>query len=105
LVTHIDNMSFCKPRIEYYLEISQKINENPENCMMVGNDPVNDLIAAHTGMKTYLTDDSKGADRVRVDTHEILQKHQLANIPAPDFKGPLSKVPEAVSALCRILRQ
>jgi FMN phosphatase YigB (HAD superfamily) len=105
LVTHIENMSFCKPRIEYYLEISQKINEHPENCMMVGNDPVNDLIAAHTGMKTYLTDDSKGAGRVRVDTHEILQTLQLANIPAPDFKGPLSKVSEAVSALCRILRE
>jgi FMN phosphatase YigB (HAD superfamily) len=99
LVTHIENMSFCKPRIEYYLEISQKINEPPENCMMVGNDPVNDLIAAHTGMKTYLVDDSKGAGRVTVDTPKILQTLQIADIPAPDFKGPLSKLPEAVSAL------
>jgi FMN phosphatase YigB (HAD superfamily) len=105
LVTHIENMSFCKPRIEYYLEISQKINEPPKNCMMVGNDPVNDLVAAHTGMKTYMTDDSKGAGRVRVDTREILQTLQLADIPAPDFKGPLSRVPEAVSALCRMLRE
>lgn len=101
LVTHIENMSFCKPRIEYYLEISEKINESPETCMMVGNDPVNDLIAAHTGMKTYLADDSKGAGRVSVDTRKILQTLQLADIPNPDFKGPLSKVPEAVSALCR----
>ena len=30
LVTHIENMSFCKPRIEYYLEISQKIGEPPK---------------------------------------------------------------------------
>lgn len=103
LVTHIENMSFCKPRVEYYLEISQKIGEPPETCMMVGNDPVNDLIAAHTGMKTYLADDSKGADSVRVDTREILQTLQLADIPDPDFKGPLSKVPEAVSALFRML--
>ena len=73
--------------------------------MMVGNDPVNDLVAAHTGMKTYMTDDSKGAGRVRVDTREILQTLQLADIPAPDFKGPLSRVPEAVSALCRMLRE
>lgn len=100
LVTHIENMSFCKPRIEYYLEISQKINETPENCMMVGNDPVNDLIAAHTGMKTYWVDDSKGAGRVTVDTRKILQTLQISDIPTPDFKGPLSKVPEAVSALC-----
>jgi len=105
LVTHIENMSFCKPRIEYYLEISQKIGEPPNTCMMVGNDPVNDLIAAHTGMKTYLADDSKGAGRVRVDTREISPSLQLADIPAPDFKGPLAKVPEAVSALCRKFRK
>jgi len=98
-------MSFCKPRTEYYLEISQKIGEPPETCMMVGNDPVNDLIAAHTGMKTYLTDDSKDAGRVRVDTSNILQTLQLSDIPTPDFKGPLSKVPEAVSSLCRMLRE
>ena len=97
-------MSFCKPRIEYYLEISQKIGEPPETCMMVGNDPANDLTAAHTGMKTYLTDDSKGAGRVRVDTRGILQTLQLTDIPDPDFKGPLSKIPEAVSALCRRVR-
>ena len=65
LATHIENMSFCKPRIEYYLEISKKIGAPPETCMMVGNDPVNDLIAAHAGMKTYLADDSNGAGRVR----------------------------------------
>jgi FMN phosphatase YigB (HAD superfamily) len=103
LVTHIENMSFCKPRIEYYLEIIEKIGAPPETCMMVGNDPVNDLVAAHTGMKTYLADDSKGVGRVSVDTREIMQTLQLADIPAPDFKGPLSKVPEAVSALCRML--
>jgi FMN phosphatase YigB (HAD superfamily) len=105
LVTHIENMSFCKPRIEYYLEISQKIGEPPETCMMVGNDPVNDLVAAHTGMKTYLSDDSKGTGRVSVDTREILQTLRLGDIPKPDFKGPLSKVPEALSALCRMLRK
>ncbi len=96
LVTHIENMSFCKPRIEYYLEISQKIGEPPEACMMVGNDPVNDLIAAHTGMKTYLADDSKGAGRVRVEANEILHRLQLSDIPEPDFKGPFSEVPKAV---------
>ncbi len=104
-ITHIENMSFCKPRFEYYQQICRQIDEAPEACMMVGNDPVNDLITAHTGMKTYLADDSKGAGRVSVDTREILQTLQLADIPDPDFKGPLSKVPEAVSALCRMLRE
>jgi FMN phosphatase YigB (HAD superfamily) len=96
LFTHIENMSFCKPRIEYYLEICQKIDLPPEACLMVGNDPVNDMVAAHTGMKTYLTDDSKGAGRVRIDTDKILERLQLEEIPEPDFKGPFSKVPGAV---------
>lgn len=96
LVTHIENMSFCKPRIEYYLEICQKIKEPPEACLMVGNDPVNDMVAAHTGMKTYLTDDSKGAVMIRVDAGEDLHRLQLADIPEPDFKGPLSEVPGVI---------
>jgi len=45
LVTHIENMSFCKPRIEYYLEICWKIDEPPEACLMVGNDPINGATA------------------------------------------------------------
>lgn len=92
LVTHIENMSFCKPRIEYYLEICRKINEPPQACMMVGNDPINDMIAARGGLKTYLTDDSKDSWRVTLDVSEDLLKDQILDIPEPDFKGPLSDV-------------
>jgi FMN phosphatase YigB (HAD superfamily) len=96
LITHIENMSFCKPDIAYYLEICEKIDESPEDCMMVGNDPVNDMIAVRTGMKTYLTNDSNEAWRVRVDAKEVLQRLQIDDIPEPAFKGPLSGVPQAV---------
>ena len=99
MVTHIENMSFCKPRTEYYLEICEKIDEPPESCLMVGNDPLNDMIAAHTGMKTYLTDDSKGCGRVKADNSGLLRKLKLTDFPVPDFKGPLSKLPETVSSL------
>ena len=92
LVTHIENMSFCKPRIEYYLEICRKIDEPPEACLMVGNDPINDMIAARAGLKTYLTDDSKDAWRVTLNVSEDLLKHQILDIPEPNFKGPLSGV-------------
>jgi FMN phosphatase YigB (HAD superfamily) len=90
LVTHIENMSFCKPRIEYYLEICRKINEPPRACLMVGNDPINDMIAAKAGLKTYLTDDSKDSWRVTLEVSEDLLKDQILDIPEPDFKGPLS---------------
>lgn len=96
LVTHIENMSFCKPRIEYYLEICQKISEPPDACLMVGNDPVNDMTAALTGMKTYLTDNAGGAGMVSADNEKMLQKLQIEDIPAPHFTGPLFKVPSAV---------
>ena len=90
LVTHIENMSFCKPRIEYYLEICRKINEPPQACLMVGNDPINDMIAARGGLKTYLTDDSKDSWRVTLEASEDQLKDQIRDIPEPDFKGPLS---------------
>lgn len=92
LVTHIENMSFCKPRIEYYLEICRKIDEPTQGCLMVGNDPINDMIAARAGLKTYLTDDSKDSLRVTLDVSEDLLKDQIMHIPEPDFKGPLSDV-------------
>jgi len=88
LVTHIENMSFCKPRIEYYLEICRKIDEPTQGCLMVGNDPINDMIAARAGLKTYLTDDSKDSLRVTLDVSEDLLKDQILHIPEPDFKGP-----------------
>jgi FMN phosphatase YigB (HAD superfamily) len=96
MVTHIENMSFCKPRIEYYLEICKKINEPPEACLMVGNDPVNDMVAALTGMKTYLTNDSIDSWKVKVDVDEVLQVLQIADIPEPDFNGPLLELPSVV---------
>ncbi|MFH2219247.1 MAG: HAD family hydrolase [Pseudomonadota bacterium] len=96
LVTHIENMSFCKPRTEYYLEICRKINVPPEACIMIGNDPINDMTASHAGMKTYLTDDSKNTWRMRADAGEVLKKLRLGSIPEPDFKGPLSGVASVV---------
>ena len=92
LVTHIENMSFCMPRIEYYLEICRKIDEPPEACLMVGNDPINDMVAARAGLKTYLTDDGKDAWRVTLNVSEDLLKYQILDIPEPNFKGPLSDV-------------
>ena len=32
--------------------------EDPEHCLMVGDDLVNDMIAGKTGMKTFLTTDN-----------------------------------------------
>jgi len=99
MVTHLENMSFCKPRVEYYREICEKINEAPENCLMVGNDPVNDMTGALIGMKTYLTDDSKDDYQVTDRKMKVLTRLQITAIPAPDFSGPLANVPDVIRRL------
>jgi FMN phosphatase YigB (HAD superfamily) len=99
MVTHLGNMSYCKPRVEYYREICQKIDEAPENCLMVGNDPVNDMTGAIIGLKTYLTDDSKDDYLVTDRKMKVLERLKITEIPEPDFTGPLSKVPDVIRCL------
>jgi len=56
-ITSFEKMHFCKPQLNFYKEILNNIKENPENCMMVGNDIDEDMIAKEIGMKTYLIKD------------------------------------------------
>lgn len=53
LITSADVMSACKPHPEYFAEICRKLGVPPGECLMVGNDPVNDLAAADVGMSTF----------------------------------------------------
>ncbi len=57
LVTTYENMHFCKPNLNYYQEILEKIGRRPEECIMVGNDAEDDMVAGRLGMGTYLIDD------------------------------------------------
>jgi FMN phosphatase YigB (HAD superfamily) len=86
LITNAENSTFCKPHLNYYLEICSKIKVKPENCLMVGNDPFNDMIASKTGMKTYLTTDSEAYS---IELSRELAKHTKLELPEPDFKGTL----------------
>jgi FMN phosphatase YigB (HAD superfamily) len=99
LVTHIENMSYCKPRIEYYEEICVKVDERPEACLMVGNDPINDMVVATIGMRTFLVIDSLHLDESDLKMSRKIRIDPKTEIPVPDFKGSLSGVPDAVDAL------
>lgn len=57
LITSYEHMHFCKPHPEYYMEIAEKIGVEPRECLMVGNDVGEDLVAGVTGMKTFLLED------------------------------------------------
>ncbi|MCR4397872.1 MAG: HAD family hydrolase [Firmicutes bacterium] len=54
LITSYETMHYCKPRPEYYREICSVMSCSPGECLMVGNDVDEDLVAADVGMKTFL---------------------------------------------------
>ena len=58
-VTSADNYTFSKPHIEYYEELINRIKVSAERCLMVGNDPINDLVAGKLGIKTFLIKDGR----------------------------------------------
>lgn len=68
-VTTYENSSTCKPNPDYYREILQKRGLKPEDCLMVGNDTGEDMIAQSLGMKVFLLTDClinrKGEDLER----------------------------------------
>ena len=46
LVTTYENSRFCKPNPAYFQEIVEKLGKTPQECLMVGNDGVEDTAAA-----------------------------------------------------------
>lgn len=54
LYTTYENIGYSKPNSEYYLEIARRLNVQPEECMMIGNDVIEDMIAKETGMEVFL---------------------------------------------------
>jgi FMN phosphatase YigB (HAD superfamily) len=99
LVTHIDNMTFCKPQIGYYQQICSLISEKPGDCLMVGDDPANDMVAARIGIRTYLTDDSLKHAEKPLELSKKVIGNNTEGIPPADFRGPLACVAEAIDTL------
>lgn len=57
-ISTFENSSYCKPNLKYYEEILNKINRKPEECLMVGNDALEDMVASKLGMATFLITDN-----------------------------------------------
>ena len=66
LYTTYENSRFCKPNPDYYRAVMQAMGVCPEECLMVGNDVAEDMIAATLGARVFLLTDclinSKNAD-------------------------------------------
>ena len=56
-ITTYENSSFCKPNPLYYRSILQTLDAKPEQCLMIGNDMIEDMAAAELGMEVFLLTD------------------------------------------------
>ena len=57
LITVYENSRHCKPNPAYYRDILETLNLRPEECLMVGNDAEEDMVAESLGMKVFLLTD------------------------------------------------
>mgnify|MGYP002590511781 FL=1 len=54
LVTTYENSHFCKPNLAYYQDILRQAGKTPQQCMMVGNNPLEDMAAGQLGLSLFL---------------------------------------------------
>lgn len=57
LYTTYENSRHCKPNPDYYRDILAQIGAKAEECLMVGNDVAEDMIAEKLGMQVFLLTD------------------------------------------------
>ncbi len=55
--TCYENSCYCKPNLEYYKAIIEHLGVKAEDCIMVGNDVREDMVARKLGMDVFLITD------------------------------------------------
>lgn len=55
--TTYESSHYCKPNPKYYEEVAAQMGLQPEECLMVGNDVTEDMVAGTIGMKVFLLTD------------------------------------------------
>lgn len=59
LVTDYETGRFCKPNPRYFVDILERMNLKPEECLMIGNDEREDMLCATmAGIDGFLVTDS-----------------------------------------------
>ena len=54
LYTTYEDFSHCKPNPAYFVDVLERLGLKPEECLMVGNDAIEDMAAAKAGLKVFL---------------------------------------------------
>ena len=57
LYTTYENTGYCKPNPAYYRDLLERLGCDAEDCLMVGNDVEEDMVAGTVGMKVFLLTD------------------------------------------------
>ncbi len=114
LMTSLENMHYSKPQPGYFAEIAQHLGLKASACLMVGNDPANDLSAQLVGMKTFLvtgerpamTEEEIEAERVTARAiEEPLLQLEPSSAPSqtelvPDLTGTLEDLRQLLRRAC-----
>lgn len=56
-ITTYENSRFCKPNPDYYRQLLEELDLQPQHCLMVGNDAREDMVAQNLGMEVFLLTD------------------------------------------------
>ena len=57
LITTYENIGCAKPNPEYFREVLRRAELQPEECLMIGNDAVEDTAAEAAGIRVFLLTD------------------------------------------------
>ena len=88
-IANIDNMHYIKPNLEYYKEILGVNDLNEEECLMVGNDVEEDLVASELGISTFYLNEygiNKNDVRIGCPQGTYIQFYEWAKA-LPSIKG------------------
>ena len=54
IITTFEDYTHCKPNLDYYRDILANMGVEPEECLMVGNDVSDDMVARNVGLSVFL---------------------------------------------------
>jgi FMN phosphatase YigB (HAD superfamily) len=74
LITHAENMSACKPNVEYYHELSEKLKLDPTTTLMIGNDHKKDGPAKQLGIDVVILENFSDYKKLRARLQKELER-------------------------------
>jgi FMN phosphatase YigB (HAD superfamily) len=86
-ITSYEQNHYCKPQPHFYREVLQSIGKLANQCLMVGNDVQEDLVAETVGISTFLVTDHL----IHRTNHPIEQADYQGNY--QDFLSFVKKLP------------